>query len=309
MPKPILMLTKKFQNSPELIKVVKNELTSVDIEQFYFFVAEDDKTNLMRRLIEMHDLSLMLVFCNTKQKVDEVVEEMQQVGIAAEGLHGNLSQAQRNVVMGRFRKGLLNVLVATDVAARGIDVNDVEAVFNYDIPLDPEYYVHRIGRTGRAGKKGISFTFVLRREIQKLRSIEQYTKVQIQKGNIPTNYQLAQKRKEIFKNAIIASLAQERDTQQETTHLSQIILQELIEQGHSPEHIAQKLLALQFEAIHAKGMLDEIQPVDIQAKRDKIGYNKQYDTPRDRETATEVEDKTKDRKHEAATKAAEAMPI
>jgi ATP-dependent RNA helicase DeaD len=126
------------------------------------------------------------VFCNTKLKVDELVEELQVRGFQAEGLHGDLRQAQRNNVMAKFRAGTINILVATDVAARGIDVDDVDAVFNFDIPLDEEYYVHRIGRTGRAGRSGRAFTFIVGREMHRLREIQTYTKVKIERGVIPS---------------------------------------------------------------------------------------------------------------------------
>jgi ATP-dependent RNA helicase DeaD len=186
MSKPIMQLTKKYQDDPQLVKVVKNELTAQNIEQLFFEVKPRAKVEVMTRLIDLYNLQLMLVFCNTKLRVDEVVEELQIRGYQAEGLHGDLRQQQRNNVMAKFRAGTTTILVATDVAARGIDVEDVDAVFNFDIPLDEEYYVHRIGRTGRAGKAGKAFTFVVGREVQRLRDIQQYTKVKIQRGVIPS---------------------------------------------------------------------------------------------------------------------------
>ncbi|MES2732781.1 MAG: DEAD/DEAH box helicase [Bacteroidota bacterium] len=186
MSKTILSLTKRYQTNPQLVKVVKNELTVPNIEQLFFEVKGKAKVEVMSRLIDFYNLKLMLVFCNTKLKVDELVEEMQVRGFQAEGLHGDLRQAQRNNVMAKFRAGTINILVATDVAARGIDVDDVDAVFNFDIPLDEEYYVHRIGRTGRAGRAGRAFTFVVGREMNRLREIQAYTKVKIERGVIPS---------------------------------------------------------------------------------------------------------------------------
>ena len=186
MSKPIMSLTKRYQNDPQLVKVVKNELTVPNIEQLFYEVKGKAKVEVMSRLIDFYNLKLMLVFCNTKAKVDELVEELQVRGFQAEGLHGDLRQAQRNNVMAKFRAGTINVLVATDVAARGIDVDDVDAVFNFDIPLDEEYYVHRIGRTGRAGRSGRAFTFVVGRELHRLREIQAYTKVKIERGVIPS---------------------------------------------------------------------------------------------------------------------------
>lgn len=186
MSKPIMTLTKKYQVNPQLVKVVKNELTANNIEQLFYEVKPKAKVEVMARLIDMYNLKLILVFCNTKIRVDELVEDLQIRGFQAEGLHGDLRQQQRNNVMAKFRAGATNILVATDVAARGIDVEDVDAVFNFDIPLDEEYYVHRIGRTGRAGKSGKAFSFVVGREIQRLREIQAYTKVKIERGVIPS---------------------------------------------------------------------------------------------------------------------------
>ena len=144
MAKPILDLTRKYQNNPEIIKVAKNELTVAKIEQVYYEVKPSLKMELMTRLMNINNYALSVVFCNTKRMVDEATEALGARGILAEVLHGDLSQAQRDKVMGKFRKGLCSVLVATDVAARGIDVDNVEAVFNYDLPLDEEYYLSLI---------------------------------------------------------------------------------------------------------------------------------------------------------------------
>lgn len=198
MPKPILALTQKYQKNPQLIKVVKNELTVASIEQYYYEIKSGLKVEVMTRLISQNDLKLMLVFCNTKRKVDEVVEELQLKGFSAEGLHGDMNQNQRNRVMAKFRSGAVTILVATDVAARGIDVSDVDAVFNYDFPLDPEYYVHRIGRTGRAGKSGKSFSFIWGKEKFRLKDVERYTKVQIQRQPVPSGKELKNIKREQF---------------------------------------------------------------------------------------------------------------
>jgi len=161
MPKPILNLTNKYMRQPELIKVVHKELTVPAVQQSYFEVREGTKPDVLSRLIDMYNLKLSLVFCNTKKKVDEVVMELQARGYQTEGLHGDMTQSQRDRVMDKFRRAGIEILVATDVAARGIDVEGIEAVFNYDLPRDEEYYVHRIGRTARAGRAGYAFTFVV----------------------------------------------------------------------------------------------------------------------------------------------------
>lgn len=172
-------ITKKYQENPEHIVTVHKELTIPSIEQYYLEVREASKLELLCRLIDAKNIKLGLVFCNTKRRVDELTSALQTRGYSAEALHGDMKQTERDRVMTKFRKGHIEILVATDVAARGIDVNNIEAVFNYDIPTDEEYYVHRIGRTGRAGKKGVSYSFIFGRDIFKLKDIQRYTKSEI----------------------------------------------------------------------------------------------------------------------------------
>lgn len=186
MAKPIMDIAKTYLHKPELVKVVKKELTVPKIDQFYYEVNPRKKNEVLSRLLDMYDPELSLVFCNTKKKVDELVEDLKGRGYFAEGLHGDMKQSQRDRVMNGFRNGRTDILVATDVAARGIDVDDVEAVFNYDVPQDDEYYVHRIGRTGRAGRSGRAFTLVVGREIYKLKDIQRYCKTKIKRQPIPS---------------------------------------------------------------------------------------------------------------------------
>lgn len=186
MPQPIMDLAETYQKDAELVRVVKKELTVPKIEQFYYEVRQKNKPEVLSRLLDMYDPKRALVFCNTKKLVDEVVADLQLRGYFADGLHGDLKQQQRDRVMDAFRSGKIDILVATDVAARGIDVDDVEAVFNYDVPQDDEYYVHRIGRTGRAGRVGTSHTLVVGREIYKLKDIMRYCKTKIHMRPIPS---------------------------------------------------------------------------------------------------------------------------
>jgi ATP-dependent RNA helicase DeaD len=206
MPPEILALTKKYQRDPKLVKVTRNEVTNQNIEQFYFDVRSRAKMEVMCRLIDFNRLKLSLVFCNQKRVVDEIVEELQLRGYQAEGLHGDMRQAARNNVMSKFRSGHVNILVATDVAARGIDVDDVDAVINYDVPLDPEQYVHRIGRTGRAGKQGKAFSLVEGSERYRLRDIQRYTKKDITKGIIPSFADVIETKKVMFLERVSKSL-------------------------------------------------------------------------------------------------------
>ena len=185
MPQPILDITDKFQKDAKLVKVASKELTIPLVSQKYYRVKSQDKDAACVRLLEYYQPKLCLIFCNTKKKVDELAEVLKRAGYQAEALHGDMSQAQRDVAMNRFRNGSTNILIATDVAARGIDVDDVEAVINYDIPQDVEYYVHRIGRTGRAGRTGRSFTFVSGREIFKIREIEKFCRTTVEEKKFP----------------------------------------------------------------------------------------------------------------------------
>lgn len=186
MPKGILDLTKKFQNDPEHIRIVRKEITVPNISQYYIETRNSNKLEVLCRLIDVYNPKLSVVFCNTKRGTDELVSDLQARGYFADALHGDLKQTQRDIVMDKFRSGTIDILVATDVAARGIDVDDVEAVFNYDLPQDEEYYVHRIGRTGRAGRTGVSFSFVFGKEMRKMKDIERYTKAKLVKHNIPS---------------------------------------------------------------------------------------------------------------------------
>lgn len=186
MPKPIMEIAKAYQNNAEIIKVVRKELTVKNIEQYYYEVRPKKKEEALSRLLDVYNPNHSIVFCNTKRQVDELVTALQGRGYFAEGLHGDLKQQQRDRVMNGFRKGKTDILVATDVAARGIDVDDVDAVFNYDLPQDDEYYVHRVGRTGRAGRAGLAFTFVVGKEVYKLKDIQRYCKTKIIAKKIPS---------------------------------------------------------------------------------------------------------------------------
>lgn len=169
-----------------------------------------DKIEVLTRLLDFYEPKLSLVFCNTKKMVDDLTEVLKGRGYFAEGLHGDMSQAQRDRVMKSFRSGKTDILIATDVAARGIDVDDVEAVFNYDIPQDDEYYVHRIGRTGRAGRTGRSFTFVKGKEVYKLKDIMRYCKTKILAMPVPSLNDVNQMKMEKVMDKV-ASIIEEED--------------------------------------------------------------------------------------------------
>lgn len=186
MAKEIVRFASRYQKDPVMVKVVHKELTVPKVEQGYFELKEHMKTEILSRLIDMYNPKLSIVFCNTKRKVDELVTSLQARGYTADGLHGDLKQSQRDAVMGKFRTGVIDILVATDVAARGLDVDDIDLVFNFDMPQDEEYYVHRIGRTARAGRDGMALSFVAGRDIHKLRDIQRFTNTKIPRHELPT---------------------------------------------------------------------------------------------------------------------------
>ncbi|MCC5910307.1 MAG: DEAD/DEAH box helicase [Clostridiaceae bacterium] len=206
MPKEIERIAKKYMNKPEKIKVVHKELTVPQIGQYYFEVKNHEKVDALSRVLDMEESQLGIIFCRTKKGVDELVESLESRGYAIAGLHGDLKQSQRDRVMKRFRDGTIDLLVATDVAARGIDVDDVDLVINYDIPENFEYYVHRIGRTGRAGRAGIAYTFVAGRQIRTLKSLEIYTKTKIKRKTIPTVNDIAEKQRETIAKNVVTTI-------------------------------------------------------------------------------------------------------
>jgi ATP-dependent RNA helicase DeaD len=241
MPKPILDLTRKYQDNPEIVKVLRKELTVENISQAYYEVRPSLRIELMARLMDINQFKLSVVFCNTKRATDEVTEALISKGIMAEALHGDLSQAQRTKVMNKFRKGTCSVLVATDVAARGIDVDDVEAVFNYDLPLDEENYVHRIGRTGRAGKSGMALSFVTgRKDTYRLRDLEKFIKTTISKMDPPSVSDLVDLKKASLVKAVNTAISKEENNQ-----LFEETIGMMLAEGLSIEQVALGLIKLQ----------------------------------------------------------------
>ncbi|MEZ5333742.1 MAG: DEAD/DEAH box helicase [Methanolobus sp.] len=187
MPEQILELTHKYQKDPVHIKVVQEELTVPQVRQYYFDVKPNAKTEALRRLIEAENIKSALVFCNTKKDVDKLVIKLRSRGYPADALHGDIKQNKRERRMEQFKNEDIGILIATDVAARGIDVDNIEVVFNYDLPQEPETYVHRIGRTARAGRPGLAYSFASGKELGKLQSIMGITGTDILKRDLPSN--------------------------------------------------------------------------------------------------------------------------
>jgi ATP-dependent RNA helicase DeaD len=251
MSKPIMDLTRRYQNNPQLVKVVHQTLTVENVEQIYYEVRNNMKVEVLARVLDMYNLKLVLVFCNTKRMVDEVVANLQARGYFADGMHGDMNQNQRNNTLQKFRTGTLEILVATDVAARGIDVENVEAVINYDMPQDEESYVHRIGRTGRAGRSGRAFSFVGgRSDFFKLKDIQRYTKAKIVQEDVPSYEDVAEVRTNLF-------LDQVREVLQKgglTKHIHKV--ERLIDEDFTSLEVAAALLkmGMKEQKIKEKGM-------------------------------------------------------
>ncbi len=187
MPQPVIDIAKSHMRSPEKVKVNTKDVVVPKISQVFYEVRESEKINALKRLLDVENPELAIVFCHTKKEVDEVSMQLQETGFNAAPLHGDFTQAHRDEVMNKFRKGKLDVLVATDVAARGLDIQNVTHVINYSIPQNPESYIHRIGRTARAGKSGIAITLVRPMEYRTLRLIEKTAKTRIDKKALPSD--------------------------------------------------------------------------------------------------------------------------
>ena len=248
MPKEIKDIANKYQKPDAVhIKVTKDELTVSTVKQYYLEVKQPNRTETIARLIDANKYTLCMVFCNTKKKVDEICAELRQRKYSADSLHGDMKQEQRDRVMSRFKKGITSVLVATDIAARGIDVDDVDAVFNLELPEDFEYYVHRIGRTGRAKKEGVSYTFVSGREVKKLKELMRYTNSKITLTTPPSLKEVKKANLEIISEDIsnilkdgnyhdyldfVKGLSEEKEIPAE--HIAAALLM-IINEGKNPE--------------------------------------------------------------------------
>lgn len=236
MPRPIQDLIRKYSRDPQNVRIEQKELTVPTVEQVYYEVDRRYKIELLTRLIDIHDLKLGIIFCNTKRMVDDLVDHLNAQGYSADRLHGDMTQPMRDRVMNKFRKSGLEFLVATDVAARGIDVENVQVVFNYDLPYDAEDYLHRIGRTGRAGRFGRAISFVAGRELFQIHQIERYTKVKMHRGKPPTASQVEEARANVFVDKLRATLQSGEFKRQDH------VLERLLEEGFSSTDIASALL-------------------------------------------------------------------
>lgn len=204
MPAPIEKLARSYMHNPQKVMISREQLTVPSVDQLYFETR--DKFEGLCRVLDIEDSGKYIIFCRTKKNVDDLQASLQVRGYMAGSLHGDMSQAQRDRVMRRFREGKLEILIATDVAARGIDIDDISHVINFDIPQDHESYVHRIGRTGRAGRTGIAVTFIEPKEYRQLKLIERMTKSRMIRGELPTPADVIERQREAIKERLLKTL-------------------------------------------------------------------------------------------------------
>lgn len=235
---PIRDLINRYSHSPQTVKIEPKEVSAPAIEQWFYETHSRMKLETLIRLIDYHSFKLGIVFCNTQRMVDELADALVAQGFSADRLHGGIPQGQRTRVMDKFKKAEFEFLVATDVAARGIDVDDLELVVNYDLPYDAEDYVHRIGRTGRAGKRGMAVTFVSGRDIYKLQYIERYTKSKIRRGTIPTIGEVEEKRTDVLLDRVRGAV----ESREFLAHVE--LVDRLLEEGLSSTDISAALFHL-----------------------------------------------------------------
>ena len=251
-----------YQVDPAKVIIEKKELTAEKIEQFYLELNRNMKTEILNRLILIHKPKKSIIFCNTKRMVEDLELEIAQRGYKVDSLHGDMRQSSRDNVMKKFRNGTIDVLIATDVAARGLDVSDIDLVFNYDLPQQAEYYVHRIGRTARAGKKGASFTFVTSRDFPKFKEIEKYANIKMEKMNLPTKSDVEKESLNNLFDKVNKNIIRAEDQENYTE-----VLNKLLAEGHSLYDISASLLKMVKESTNKTKIKD----------LDRVDYGKSFE--------------------------------
>lgn len=248
-------LIRKFGNNPRTIEIERKTLTVEAIEQVSYEVRNRSRVEVLSRILDMDEPRLAIVFCNTRRVVDEVCETLNARGYSADKLHGDISQDQRERTLARFRKSTIEILVATDVAARGIDIDEIDLVANYDLPQDPEDYVHRIGRTGRAGRKGRAVTFVYGRDIYRLQNVERYIKQSIPRARIPSLEEVGGK----LADQLFESVREKLEAGEWKDYSEQV--DRLLDQGHTGTDIASVLFNMLSDKSGREGKeIDEDRP-------------------------------------------------
>lgn len=266
-----------YQKNPAKVIIEKKELTAEKIEQFYLELNRNMKTEILNRLILIHKPKKSIIFCNTKRMVEALEVEIAQRGYKVDSLHGDMRQSSRDNVMKKFRNGTIDVLIATDVAARGLDVSDIDLVFNYDLPQQAEYYVHRIGRTARAGKKGMSFTFVTSRDYHKFREIEKYANIKMEKMKLPTKTDVEKESLDNLFDKANKNILKAEDQASYTE-----VLNKLLAEGHSLYDISASLLKMVNESTN-KTKITEL---------DRVDYGKKFEMSKNSNSSKRSKDKS-----------------
>jgi ATP-dependent RNA helicase DeaD len=262
MPNAIQDLIKRYTRDPEWIRIEAHAQNAPQVEQIYFEVDRRSKIELLTRLIDLHDFRFGIIFCSTKIMVDELDEHLHARGYSTDRLHGDITQAQRTRVMDKFRRRGFEFLVATDVAARGLDVDDLEVVFNFDLPNDAEDYTHRIGRTGRAGKKGMAFTFVAGRELYKMQNMVHYGRLKIRRERLPSMDEVEEAKGNMFYEKLRVTLEEKKFKSHDQ------MIDRLLEQGYTSTDIASALIHLMQGAA-----AEPAKPAPTKPKAERIAAN------------------------------------
>jgi ATP-dependent RNA helicase DeaD len=303
---PIRQLIKRYSRDPETIKIEQKAVTVPTVEQFFYEVRPRLKVEAVIRLIDFYNFKLGIIFCNTQKAVDDLADALAAQGIAVDRLHGGISQPQRTRVMNKFKKAEFEFLVATDVAGRGIDVDDLEVVVNYDLPYDPEDYVHRVGRTGRAGKKGMAATFVFGREIYKLQYIERFTRSKVRLARLPSAGEVEEKRADVLRDKVRAVLEQGNYRPQ------QVFVERLLEQGFNSTEIAAALVHMLMggddspRQQEGAGLADEFQETQREAppkRKEAPARAEREDAPPRKEAPVRAEREDAPKRKEAPVRA------
>lgn len=267
MPEPIRKIAERFMKEPTIVRVKSKEMTVSNIDQYYLELREGEKFEALARLFDIQTPELAIVFGRTKRRVDELSSALTVRGYMAEGIHGDLSQAKRLSVLKKFKEGNIDVLVATDVAARGLDISGVTHVYNFDIPQDPESYVHRIGRTGRAGKHGVAITFVTPRERGQLQAVEHTTKKRMERMKTPTLTEALEGQQKAVTEKILNTV----ENEDLSLYLSQA--EELLQKHNAADLVAAVLKQMTKEPDTTPVKLTEESPSPMKRDRNRSGSN------------------------------------
>ncbi|SET79730.1 ATP-dependent RNA helicase DeaD [Oceanobacillus limi] len=268
MPKEIRDIATNLMKEPKEVKVKAKEMTVENIEQHFVEIPEKFKFDTLTNHLDINNPDLAIIFSRTKKRVDEIAEGLQARGFRAEGIHGDLTQGKRMSVLNKFKNGRVDVLVATDVAARGLDISGVTHVYNFDIPQDPESYVHRIGRTGRAGKTGEAISFVTPREIAHLRLIEKVTKSKMKRMTAPTNQEARQGQQQITVEKILKTIERkDLEAYRETANT-------LLQEHDSITVVAAALKMLTKERREVPVQISSVAPISVKKAQNMKDNNK-----------------------------------